>query len=49
VLAGLTALGLLLAVVSGAHSLIINLLFMVVLVALYLHPQSRAYQRIWFK
>jgi hypothetical protein len=49
VLAGLSALGLLLAVLAGAHSFIINLLFMAVLVALYLHPQSRAYQRIWFK
>ena len=49
VLAALTALGLLGAVVSGAHSLVINLLFMVVLVALYLHPQSREYQRVWFK
>jgi hypothetical protein len=49
VLAGLTGLGLLLAVVSGIHSLVINLLFMVVLVALYLHPQSREYQRVWFK
>ena len=27
----------------------INLLFMVVLLALFLHPQSREYQRIWFK
>jgi len=49
VLAGLTALGLVVAVVSGIHSLIINLLFMVVLFALYVHPQSRAYQRVWFK
>jgi hypothetical protein len=28
---------------------IINLLFEVALVALLLHPQSRDYQRIWFK
>jgi hypothetical protein len=49
VLAGLSAFLLLLEVVSGAHAFIINLLFMAVLVALYVHPQSRAYQRIWFK
>ncbi len=49
VLAGLSGLLLLLAVVSGSHSLIINLVFMVVLFALYLHPQSREYQRVWFK
>ena len=28
---------------------VINLLFEVALVALLLHPQSRDYQRIWFK
>ncbi len=27
----------------------INLLFTAVLMALYLHPQSREYQRVWFK
>jgi hypothetical protein len=50
VIAGLTALILLLVVVeSGFSGIIINLAFMVVLVALFLHPQSREYQRIWFK
>jgi hypothetical protein len=29
--------------------LAINLVFMGVLLALFLHPQSREYQRIWFK
>ena len=28
---------------------IVNLMFGVALVALLLHPQSREYQRIWFK
>ncbi|MGH9205909.1 MAG: hypothetical protein ACRD1G_05035, partial [Acidimicrobiales bacterium] len=28
---------------------ILNLLFEIALVALLLHPQSRDYQRIWFK
>ncbi len=49
VLAGLSALTLLLFVFSGAYGVVLNLAFMVVLVALFLHPQSRAYQRIWFK
>jgi hypothetical protein len=33
----------------GAPLNIINLMFDVALVALLLHPQSRDYQRIWFK
>ena len=33
----------------GFSLIVVNLLFMVVLVALFLHPQSRAYERIWFK
>lgn len=36
-------------VVLGAFTILINLLFAVVLIALLLHPQSREYQRIWFK
>jgi hypothetical protein len=41
-----------LAILTGANILgggILNLLFEVALVALLLHPQSRDYQRIWFK
>jgi hypothetical protein len=42
-----------LLVIFGVHvltgTIIINLLFDVVLVALLLHPMSREYQRIWFK
>ncbi len=50
VLAGLTSLVLLLVLLStGFSSIIINLAFMVVLMTLFLHPQSREYQRIWFK
>jgi hypothetical protein len=50
VLAGLSALILLLLIFgSRDYSVAINLAFMVVLVALFLHPQSREYQRIWFK
>lgn len=37
------------AVATGSGINLINLLFDVVLVALLLHPQSRQYQRIWFK
>jgi hypothetical protein len=42
------------ALVIAAHASLlsgglINLLFEVALVALLLHPQSRDYQRIWFK
>ena len=50
VLAGLSGLILLLLILgSRDYSVAINLAFMVVLVALFLHPQSREYQRIWFK
>lgn len=35
--------------VAGSVSFLLTLLFAVVLVALLLHPQSRHYQRIWFK
>jgi hypothetical protein len=28
---------------------VFNLLFMIALIAALLHPQSREYQRIWFK
>jgi len=41
-----------LRLLSGSSLLgysIINLMFEVALVALLLHPQSRDYQRIWFK
>lgn len=37
------------AVVAGFGLGILNLLFAIVLVALLLHPQSREYQRIWFR
>jgi H+/Cl- antiporter ClcA len=48
VLAGLTSLVLILF--AGAlGGIILNLLFMGVLIALLLHPQSREYQRVWFK
>ncbi|HZU80521.1 MAG TPA: hypothetical protein VE991_11445, partial [Acidimicrobiales bacterium] len=36
-------------VITGSALNILNLLFAVVLAALLLHPQSRQYQRIWFK
>lgn len=35
--------------VQGVIGLVLNLLFIGVLLALFLHPQSRHYQRIWFK
>lgn len=35
--------------VGFSLSFVLNLLFAFVLVALLLHPQSRHYQRIWFK
>ena len=44
VLVGLVAL-----FTTGASVILLNLLFAVVLAALLLHPQSREYQRIWFK
>jgi hypothetical protein len=42
-----------LAIIAGAGGVlglgIIGILFQIALVALLLHPQSREYQRIWFK
>ena len=49
VLAGLNVLGALALLVLGAFGIIITLLFAVVLLALLVHPQSRAYEKIWFK
>jgi len=50
VLSVLTALLYLLLLVDGfPKSILINLVFTGVLIALFLHPQSREYQRIWFK
>jgi hypothetical protein len=56
VLAGITvlfdALVLYLVRSGGAESILlslVNLFFGVVVLFLYLHPQSREYQRIWFK
>jgi len=37
------------AVATGSGLNLINLLFAVILAALLLHPQSREYQRIWFR
>jgi hypothetical protein len=34
---------------AGVYAFLINLLFAVVLFALLVHPQSREYQRIWFR
>ncbi|HLX86850.1 MAG TPA: hypothetical protein VKR22_00110 [Acidimicrobiales bacterium] len=49
VLAVVNVLVLLGAIFGGVSVVILNLLFAVVLLALLLHPQSREYQRIWFK
>jgi hypothetical protein len=49
VLAGLYVLQNLMFLVLGVWVFVINLLFAVVLFALLMHPQSREYQRIWFK
>jgi len=50
VLAGISAFLYLLVLLYGfAFAIVINLLFTGVLMALFLHPQSREYQRIWFK
>jgi hypothetical protein len=50
VLAGLNVFVALLWVIeTGFSLLIVNLMLMVVLFALFVHPQSREYQRIWFK
>ena len=44
---------LILAIVAGASLVlglgVIGIIFQIALVALLLHPQSREYQRIWFK
>ena len=50
VLTGLSVfLYLLVLVQYKALFVVINLLFALVLLALFLHPQSREYERIWFK
>lgn len=49
VLATLNVLVDLTVLVFGAFSVLFTLLFAGVLLALFLHPQSRAYQHIWFK
>jgi hypothetical protein len=54
VLCGLSVLSYLLVLAyagvgAGLKLVGINLIFTVVLGALYLHPQSREYQRVWFK
>ena len=50
VLAAVSSLLFLLVVFAGGFGgVIINLVFMVVLLALFLHPQSREYERVWFK
>ena len=36
-------------VVAGSIALLVNAMFPVALFALLLHPQSRDYQRIWFR
>jgi hypothetical protein len=47
---GLAALEVLLYVAQGlSGGLLIPFMFAVALVALLVHPQSREYQRIWFK
>jgi hypothetical protein len=48
-LAALNILGDVGILALGAYSILITLLFAVVLFALLVHPQSREYQRIWFK
>ena len=42
-----TVINLVVFVLGGGN--LISLLFAIALVALLLHPQSRDYQRIWFK
>lgn len=49
VLAGLNVLADMAILVLGAFGVVITLLFAVVLFAMLVHPQSREYQRIWFK
>ncbi len=48
-LAVLNILGYVGILALGAYSIVITLLFAVVLLVLLVHPQSREYQRIWFK
>ena len=48
-LAALNILGYVGILALGAYSIVISLLFAVVLFVLLVHPQSREYQRIWFK
>ena len=48
-LAALNILGDMGILALGAYSVLITLFFAVVLFALLVHPQSREYQRIWFK
>jgi hypothetical protein len=51
VLGGINVLFWLVVLVYAGFSIaiLVNLGFMVVLVALFLHPHSREYQRVWFK
>lgn len=49
VMAGLYALLCLYGLIFVTPTFILSLLFAAVLVALLLHPQSREYQRIWFR
>jgi hypothetical protein len=50
VLASVSALLYLFVLIYGfSFAIVINLVFTLVLLALFLHPQSREYQRIWFK
>src|SRR5580692_10219014 len=47
-LAGLNVLIDLYVLVLGGYFIVLSLLFAVVLLALFLHTQSREYERIWF-
>jgi hypothetical protein len=49
VLAGLDVLVDMLWLFLGAFGVVISLVFAAVLLALFLHPQSREYQHIWFR
>jgi hypothetical protein len=49
VLAGLDLLVDLLVLFLGAYGIVISLVFAGVLLALFLHPHSREYQKIWFR
>ena len=48
VVASLNVLIYLYLLVLGFFAIVLNLLFAGVLLALFLHPQSREYERIWF-